>query len=202
MKKITLLLAALLVAGVVQAQPNGNASVGTKELLARIEALEALVAALDPPDGSVSGSAYQVLTSVNGLFNINELPVSGGALIGSTLEWSFFSDGTGQSESLACDGWRFHDQDFNADPAFVTHIPNCQTTGTINSFTWSQVGNDLEVNIDGLQFTLFLTVSADAGALQLRTMNFMNSFPCSDGPCTITNFNIATFLGIRLGESE
>jgi hypothetical protein len=98
---ITTLLAATLAFQVsMAAAKSDNASVGTKELLARIEALENAVG-LNPNAGNVAGSTYRtrVLFDVDTIVNYLPINLEINRHVASSRIWTFEENGIGNVQT-------------------------------------------------------------------------------------------------------
>ena len=122
---------------------NSNSSEGTKELLARIEALEAAVSTLGGTDSSVSGATYKTRYVSSGLGAFLPFPGDFMTVSGGDRTLSFNTDGTGEWTTQNC----FEEQLLNlpsSDPFLQSSPANCGTFGQ-SGFTYVQAGNDVEI---------------------------------------------------------
>jgi hypothetical protein len=127
---------------------NENASVGTKELLARIEALEAIVHSLSGDSADVSGKVYHTYTMTNAIGAWNA-PASGfmnnlGFLI---RELNFEANGEGYWSVDFCNM-----QNLTSPPVGQPNIqpasPGCDLAVASIDFSWTQIGNMVEISIE------------------------------------------------------
>lgn len=146
---------------------NDNSSAGTKELLTRIEALEAAVGALGGTDNKVTGATYRMNSLGGGLAAFLPFPGNFHLLFGGSHDVTFNSDGTGTWVVLFC----YNEQlsEIANDPPDLKSIP-CGTFAA-NGFTYSQAGSDLAVTDVTTNNTITLTVSTDGSALVSADLN-------------------------------
>lgn len=190
MKKIfpTILIALSLLLGASNTTAKSdNASVGTKELLARIEALENLVGG-GPDPSDIAGATFrskvvfQVTTLANGL-PVN-LEING--MIAATRQWTFAEDGTGTFSTETCEGKRL--TNFNGNLTIGNN-------GCINlppTFTYLQTDN--QVTVDFGDGPLELIISNDG---QTIILNGVSQTSTVDGPNTFDHIANWIAVGVR-----
>lgn len=153
---------------VILAQGNSsNASQGTKALLQRIEALEAIVADLvdggSTPD--VSGKTYHTYSYIENLAAFNP-PVSGQFSTMAVLarELNFHANGTGEWIVREC----MNNQliDIASGQPFILSTPQgCTGPQLAPDFTWVQSGNMVELTFPQFPAPVFLSVSNDGNTI-------------------------------------
>ena len=144
---------------------NENASVGTKELLERIEALEAAVENLGGGTSDVSDRTYHTYTFVHNIGALTNGPTGHMAIVGSIVrEMSFHGDGTGFWAIASCESNQL--SAFNANPPSIGPV-TCAALGSGVAFTWTQAGNEVELTLPGL--ILSGSVSSDGSIITLMT---------------------------------
>ena len=175
---------------------NNNASLGTPALLARIEALEAIVATLadgETESSDVAGSVYR--THFLGTQMIAIQANASQHNVNSIIRTLVFNDnGTGTWTILSCGtgGLWLAPQ----SPAPVTFLsPGCNPGAAIE-FTYTQIGNEVEVTpIGALSPVVVWSVSNDASTIVAARIN---EFAPAEG--NIQSIAASLVVGVRVTE--
>lgn len=200
MKKVLVFTLALTLSSLGFAA-NENAAQGTKVLMDRIAALEAAVANLGEAGGGVAGNSYLMVSQTNHLWAGNEFPGHGVAFAVGRIVYDFYTDGTGASQVLSCGGNRVHDQDFNnTDTAYITEAPGCQAENL--TFTYVQVGNELNIQFDVFPFPIEYIVSNDGSLFVSANVYNFPAVPCEDSDCTLSTAGARVNWAMKIGMSE
>lgn len=174
----SLLIAALLFQMSVATAKSDNASVGTKELLARIEALESAVG-LNPNAGSVVGSTYRSRVLFDTTTIVNDLPINveiNGQVAESRI-WTFEENGVGTVLTPnVCEAQRLITVN---DTQLTIEDNSCIVLSA--SFTYSQTGNEVTVEFFNNPRSLDMTVSNDGETFILNGVTLTGSDEDSDG---------------------
>lgn len=201
MKSFLVFLLVMASSQATLAQKNGNASLGTKELLARIEALESAVAAIGGSN-DVRGNAYLVIGGTNHLWATNEGPASGASIIATRSLYVFRQDGNVDITSLLCEGRRLHDEDWHTNPGYLESVPFCQPADSTITVPYNQTEGGESVVIDLGWTQLALAVSDDGSVLLNNGFNSNPAAPCAIGDCTIDSASMVSWTGIRVGAAD
>lgn len=180
---------------VEEKQDNEHASVGTKELLARIEALEAIVANLGgggSEDNSVAGYTYLTHNLAAGIAAYT-VPGQFHLVGSSTSIFTFDTDGTGTVSVLTCENQQL--TQFGSNPPTLAPAgPGCGNFA-LNGFTYQQNGNTVELTDINTGFVAVMTVSNSGDSL----------IGGGQGVGGNPNFSISTgsiLVGVRIEEQS
>ena len=170
-------------------EENSKSSVGTKELLARIEALEAAVAGLGGTDNSVGGHEYRILNFGSGIAAFIPFEGQFHLVFHSDRYLQFNTDGTGNRVTQFCDNQQLTVIAPNP-PSLAPAGPGC-TSVVDGAFTWAQSGNDVEISSGGPN-PLLMTVSASGDTIIGGGLGILGT----GNPFYLASGNIA--VGVRL----
>jgi hypothetical protein len=184
-----------------QRNPNAAASAGdvaaaTAALEARIASLESAVAVLSAPQGGVAGHTYLSTTFFHNLWRNASAPEQGASLSVSQSLMEFRSNGTGETTSLICDGYRLHDPDSdNVQKGFLVSAPFCG--GSNSTYTYTQVGNVLTITSTGSTAGVKFTVADDGGVYTVTNASLSG---CTNvpAPCSPNGYAAVTVTAVRV----
>lgn len=168
---------------------SSNASVGTKELLARIEALEEIVQNLGGNGPDVSGSTYRTFSHGTAFAAFNPFAGKFHLVSFTNRLLTFNTDGTGYWSIEDCAQHQLTEIG-NNPPVLLP--PGC-AVGFVGGFTYVQSGNDVEITGDGMPSSIMLTVSNSGDAITTA-----GSVVLGDANTQFTLANSSIVMGVRV----
>lgn len=171
-----------------------ESAIGSKELLSRIEQLEAALAALQPIQASVAGSTYATFVIVGGFGLLNAPNQGHFQTVGSRVRtFQFNTDNTGTWTLEDCVSEQL--SEFGTAAAQIQSSPGCNVP-TLTHFTYTQTGNIVEVTPAGAPASLLLTVSQDGNVLGNAQGGAFGNPAIPGG---INGVSTSMILGLRIG---